>query len=161
MRHLPRLHLLLLVLAWVAAVTWGTAGVVVVGGLVLALEVLVWRAELSRPYRVRLDRLRAGLRRGSRPAPSYDAVRHALRLGAHSRREFDFGMRRRLERIASTRLVDAYGVDLHRDPDRARILLGPEAWELLDPRRPVSGDRGGGGVSLATIKRLVDRLERL
>jgi hypothetical protein len=93
--------------------------------------------------------------------PSYDAVRHAIAMGAHSRREFDFNMRRRLERVASTRLDVEHGVDLQRDPETARRVLGDDVFELLDPGRPISADRTGGGVRPDRLTRVVDRLERL
>ena len=159
MRQLPRLHLLLFVLTWALAVVWGTTGVLVMTGVLLAVELVVWRADLVRLPSARRVWARRTTRR--HPVPSFEGVRHAVRLGAHSRREFDFGIRRRLERVASTRLADGHGVDPHRDPARARELLGEQAWELLDPGRPISTERSRAGVPEATLAQVVDRLERL
>lgn len=161
MKSLPKAHLWLFVLAWVVGFTWGPAGIIGATTVVLLVELAMWRADL-----VRFDTTRRSWRialHPERPAPvpSYDAVKHAIAMGAHSRREFDFNMRRRLERIAGVRLDAEHGVDLHRDPPAARALLGDEAWELVDPSRPVSGDRTRGGVPTHTLARIIDRLEGL
>ncbi len=58
-------------------------------------------------------------------------------------------------------LVAARGVDLDRDPARARALLGEEAWELV---RPVAGpprDPFGPGVPESRLAAAVDALERM
>ncbi|MGH3385358.1 MAG: hypothetical protein ACRDO1_12310 [Nocardioidaceae bacterium] len=161
MKYLPKLHLLLFVLAWIFAATWGTAGVLAVGAVLAAVQLLVWRLDLAQfgDHRRTWTLLPKGVGRG--PVPSYDEVRHAIAMGGHSRREYDFNLRRRLERIASSRLADTAGVDLHTQPDAAREVLGPETWSLVDPAVPISSDRTGGGVSPAALTRAVDRLEAL
>ncbi len=160
---MSRLHAALFVLAWVAVFLLGPVGVVPAVGALVAVELLLWRLDLLQLPRSRRpgrdlpatgDRLAAEV-------PSYDDVRHAVSVGAHSRREFDFGLRRRLQRIASTRLLDRHGIDLTGDPERVAELLGPQAWPLLDPRRPVSRERGRHGVDRHTLGAVVDRLESL
>jgi hypothetical protein len=155
------MHLGLFVLAWVVGFTWGPAGVIGATSLLLLAELAMWRADLVQFDTTRRSRRIARHPERPGPVPSYDAVKHAIAMGAHSRREFDFNMRRRLERIAGVRLDAEHGVDLHRDPPAARALLGDEAWELVDPGRPVSADRTRGGVSPHTLVRIVDRLESL
>lgn len=158
MRRLSNLHLLVLVLAWVVAVLWGTGGLLAATAALLAAHVVLWRADLVQLRTWRVRRLRRGA--PTRPVPSYSAIGHDLQMGAHSGREFDFGMRRRLERMAGTRLIEGHGIDLHRDPAAAREVLGDQTWELLDPQRPMSGRRVGGGVPIATLTDIVERLER-
>ncbi len=70
-------------------------------------------------------------------------------------------MRRRLQRIAAARLSARHGIDLHREPDRARATLGEPLWRLVDPRRPVSVDRAGHGVSVRDLAAHIHRLEQL
>ncbi|MDP9444660.1 MAG: hypothetical protein M3P83_10080 [Actinomycetota bacterium] len=161
MKQLPRLHLLLLVTAWILGFLWGPAGFFVVGGWLLAGEVLLWRLDLvQQPHRrARWRGVPSTARLGA--LPSYDDIRHAIDMGAHSGREFDFVMRRRLQRIAAARLSARHGIDLHREPDRARATLGEPLWRLVDPRRPVSVDRAGHGVSVRDLAAHIHRLEQL
>lgn len=174
MRHLPNLHLLLFVLTWILAVTWGSAGILVMTGGLLVVQLVAWRADFvrlgsfRRSWSRRTTRSHPGRSHPVRshpgpsyPMTSYEGLRHSIRLGAHSRREFDFGLRRRLERVASTRLADSHGIDPHRDPAAARELLGDPVWTLLDPQRPISTERSRGGVPEATLTKIVDTLEQL
>ena len=62
--------------------------------------------------------------------------------------------------IASARLA-RHGVQLERDGERARTLLGDATWELVRPDRPKPTDRHEPGVSLTELEEIVDRLERL
>ena len=75
---------------------------------------------------------------------------------------FDVHFRLRpLVRDVASGLLLRRGVDLERSPDRARELLGPDAWELIRPDRPPPDDRSATGLPLAEIERTVDALERL
>lgn len=161
MKHLDHAHAALFVLAWVTAFLLGPRALVLTGAVLVAVELVAWRADLLQLPRSRRPGrgLAPGVAAGE--LPSYDDVRHAVALGRHSGREFDFGLRRRLERVAASRLFERHAVDLHNDPDRAAALLGQEAWQLLDPRRPVSRERGHGGVDRARLARIVERLEAL
>lgn len=159
MTHMSRTHAVVFVLAWLVGFLFGPYAVVAIAAGLVTLELAVWRADLLQFPRSR--RPRRGPVAPAGDVPSYDAVRHAIALGAHSAREFDFGMRRRLQRIAAVRLLEQHGVDLAGDPDRAAALLGPEAWPLLDPRRQESRERGHGGVDRRRLAGVVDRLESL
>ncbi len=159
MRRAPALHRGVFVLAWLLAMVGGTAGVLVVTGALTVVQLVLWRIDLAQ-----FDQLRRPMRREPRPAgsvPSYEKVRNAVSGATHSPREFDLVMRGPLQRIASTRLAHRHGVDLHRDPVAASRLLGPDLWELLDPRRSTSSEITGPGVSRQFLAHIVDRLERL
>jgi hypothetical protein len=161
MKHLGRVHATVFALAWLLVFVLGPGSVLPVAAVLVAVELTVWRLDLLQlPRSRRPGRAPA---RGTAPGeqPTYDALVHAMRMGAHSRREFDFGLRRRLQRVAAARLLDGYGVDLVRDPERAAALLGPQVWALLNPARPVSRQRGSGGVDRRTLAAMVRRLEEL
>jgi len=164
MTHMPRFHVALFVLAWASVFLLGPVSVLPVTAVLVAVELLIWRLDLLQfPRSRRPGRMLLGSRTArtlEREFPSYGDVRHAVALGVHSRREFDLGLRRRLQRVASSRLLDEHEVDLSRDPERAAELLGPEAWPLLDPRRTASS-HGVPGVDRAALTRVVDRLEDL
>jgi hypothetical protein len=65
-----------------------------------------------------------------------------------------------LSDIAEVRLARR-GVQLSRDPDEARRLLGREAWELVRPDRPQPPDRRAPGVAPRELEAVLDRLEAL
>ena len=163
MKHASRLHTVLFALAWTTVFLLGPVSVLPVLAGVLVVELLVWRLDLlqlpwsRRPGRVMTSKMRRAL---EREFPSYADVRHAVALGVHNSREFDLGLRRRLQRIASSRLLDQHEVDITRHRERAAELLGTEAWPLLDPQRPAS-PHGRGGVDRAVLARIVNRLEDL
>lgn len=159
MRRLTTLHALAFVFVWMFTLVGGPARVPAVTGALVALQLVLWRLDL-----VQLGHLRGlslSRRRPARSIPSYERVRAAIGGATHSPREFDLGIRRTLERIASTRLSAGHGVDMHRDPDAARRLLGPQTWTLLDPTRTTSVDVDGPSVSTERLTEIVDRLERL
>jgi hypothetical protein len=74
--------------------------------------------------------------------------------------DLHFRLRPHLVRIAATRLA-ARGVDLQTQPDRARQLLGPDAWELVRPDREPPEQRAGRGADLPLLRRVVDQLDAI
>jgi hypothetical protein len=65
-----------------------------------------------------------------------------------------------LSEIAEARLARR-GVQLSRDRDEARRLLGPEAWELVRPDRPEPRAVGTPGVARPQLEAVLDSLEAL
>jgi hypothetical protein len=74
--------------------------------------------------------------------------------------DFHVLLRPALRTVAGERLR-RHAVDLDRDPEGARALLGDEGYALVRPDRGPPEDRFGPGPSLASIDRLVERLEDL
>jgi hypothetical protein len=66
-----------------------------------------------------------------------------------------------LREIAGHRLWMRFGVDLDREPVRARELIGANAWELVRPERPPPSDRLAPGPAPADLRVVLDELERL
>jgi hypothetical protein len=77
--------------------------------------------------------------------------------------EFHFHIRLRpvLREIAAHRLRSRYGVELDREPGRARELVPARAWEVVDPDRPMPEDRLAPGPTVQELSAVVDELERL
>jgi hypothetical protein len=102
-------------------------------------------------------------RRGRRQAivqvPGLAELEHAVEFGLTSGFDLHHRLRPALRRIAAARLAEL-GVDLDRHPERARALLGAEAWALLRPERPAPGRRAKGA-SAAELERVAQALERL
>jgi hypothetical protein len=76
---------------------------------------------------------------------------------------FHFHVRLRpvLRDIAAHRLRVRYGVELDREPERARELLPAEVWEVVRADRPPPVERLAPGPTLSQQRRLLDGLEKL
>jgi hypothetical protein len=66
-----------------------------------------------------------------------------------------------LREIAAHRLSMRFGVDLDREHERARELIGGEAWELVRPERPSPSDRLAPGPPASHLSKVVEELERI
>jgi hypothetical protein len=92
----------------------------------------------------------------SRPAELV-RIEREITLGAASAGHLHVRLLPLLREVASAKL----GVDLELRPERAKTLLGDDAWKLLRPDRPAPEDRTAPGLPLRRLRALVDTLERL
>jgi hypothetical protein len=98
-------------------------------------------------------------------APSASVPSQLLRIERTVRRSGESGLaahmllRPVLIEIAEARLARR-GVQLNRDHDEARRLLGREAWEIVRPDRPPPPDRAPG-VAPRELDAVLDTLEAL
>lgn len=107
--------------------------------------------------------------RSSRPGPpvenapfrSYRAVSEALSWADVSPRHYDLVTRPMLVGLLESRLSDRHRIDLSADPAAARRLVGEDVWHFLDPAREVDRRGQPPGVDLATLTRIVERLESI
>jgi len=116
--------------------------------------------------------LAAALPAGQRPPPprarpaSTSLPSQLLRIGRIVERSGESGvtahsqLRPLLLEIAEARLARR-GLQLSRDQEEARRLLGPEAWELVRPDRPQPPDRRAPGVAPRQLETLLESLEAL
>ena len=76
---------------------------------------------------------------------------------------FDLHARLRptLVELATELLSGRRGIDLERDPARARAILGDDAWELVRPDRPDPADRHAPGLADDDLARIVTALEHV
>jgi hypothetical protein len=107
-------------------------------------------------------------RRRRRRSPSFDTpyptflhVSEQLSWAQVSPRHYDMVTRPLLVRLLASRLSERHGIDLHRDPEQARAVVGEDLWWWLDPARPGEGSSQPPGVDVRTLTRLVERLETL
>jgi hypothetical protein len=77
--------------------------------------------------------------------------------------EFDvhFRLRPQLREIADAGLAMQAGIELDREPERARQRLSPETWELVRPDRPRPAGAGTSGIDTASLTAVVSELERI
>jgi hypothetical protein len=63
--------------------------------------------------------------------------------------------------IAAQRLLVRHNVDLEREPDRARDILGQETWQLIRPLDTAAGKQRLGAISLTQLAVVTDALEKV
>jgi hypothetical protein len=142
----------------------GPAGFVV-AGTVLALvaigfaRAMMPQGEQRPPRAVRKDHRPGGSSEADFPA--YRKITSDLSWADSSPRHYDHGLRPRLAGLLDARLAQRHGLNAAAGPERARELVGEEMWPLLDMSRPPSNDSRAPGVSMATVDRIVTRLEEL
>lgn len=88
--------------------------------------------------------------------PELLRMERELTLGAASAGHLHMRLLPLLREIATARL----GFEPARAPERARRLLGDDAWELLRPDRPAPADRNAPGVTQRQLERCIEALER-
>jgi hypothetical protein len=147
-----------------AYVTAGPAGIVIGGTVIAMLAILAARAAVpraeGRPRIVWRDRSPAPEASRS-DFPGYRKICADLGWSELSRRHYDHGVRPLLARLVAARLAERYGVDAAVRPEQAKALIGEDLWPLADPSAPPSQDSDAPGVSLATVARVISRLEEL
>jgi hypothetical protein len=169
--ELPDRPVALTALALVAAVLLaegylaaGPAGFVVAGTILALVAILFVRATMPHAEQPPPGAVRKDHRSGDSSEadfPGYRKITSDLSWAAASPRHYDHGLRRQLAGLLDARLAQRYGLDAAAQPERARELVGAELWPLLDTSRPPSNDSRGPGVSMATVDRIVTRLEEL
>lgn len=82
-------------------------------------------------------------------------------LGVAGSFDLHFRLRPRVRALASGLLTMRRGLSLDDMPERARALVGEEAWDLLRADRPPPEDRLARGVPINDLRRVVESLERL
>ena len=94
------------------------------------------------------------------PIAELDRIDRLVVLGAANEFDLHYRLRPLLRQVAAERLYRRHGVDLDRNPGRAKPLLGDELWEVVRPDREV-GRRSAPGLPAAELAGHVARLEQL
>jgi hypothetical protein len=154
-----------LAVGFVFAFVPGRAEVAVrVYALVVAAVVLgLFVGGLRRAYPRETPARPAGSRAGGRRSvpPTLGRLEQEIALGVAGTFDLHHRLRPRLRALASGLLAASRGVDLDRDPERARRALGDEAWDLTRSDRPAPTDRLARGIPIRDLDRVVESLERL
>lgn len=106
----------------------------------------------------------ASLEQGSlplqRPLSLARAEREVSMAGA-SAFDVHFRLRPVLVDLAGDLLASRRGIDLQREPERARAALGASAWEIVRPDRPEPEERNDPGIGLPELDRVITALEHV
>jgi len=127
----------------------------------VALVVAVRALRRADPPETPLRRTSKPPRSVRRPPPSLARLEQLSALGVASSFDLQYRLLPPLRAIASGVLEARRGIDLDRDRDEARPILGEEAWELLEPSRAAPVDRLSRGMTQSGLTRVVDSLERV
>ena len=92
--------------------------------------------------------------------PELERIDRLVVLGSANSFDLHYRLRPLLRELARERLHASHGVDLDRQPERARPLLGEELWEIVRPERELKR-RSQRGLPAASLEPLVRRLETL
>lgn len=106
------------------------------------------------------DPVRSAERRRD-PPPSLARLEQLAALGVASSFDLQYRLLPPLRSVTAGLLASRRRVDLDGESERARHILGEEAWELVRPARPAPEDRVSRGISPTELARLVDSLERV
>jgi hypothetical protein len=150
-----------LVIAPGRAELWGHLYLVCLLGIALVTTVGLLRAEEPEPVPSAFD---AALRRRGRETarlPELARLEREVTLATASAFDLHYRLRPILREIAGGLLFTRRGIDLDQQADRARAVLGEEAWRLVQPDRPPPGDRHGPGLPPAELARVIERLEAI
>ncbi len=131
-----------------------------VGGVLLLALVRAARALEPTPPGSPIDQALAAMRAGPRQSGEL-ALAREVELSHISAFHFHLHLRPVLQEIAADRLLERYGVELMRERARARELVPAQAWAVVDPDRQPPGDRLARGPSVATLRAVIEELERL
>ncbi len=126
----------------------------------LALVVLAGRLRAALPPAAPFERLLAAAPRRVEPVGQLETIRQGLAAAGWSRGELRYRLAPMIREIAAARLSRRYGVDLDRQPEQARALIGGgRVWQLVGPRRGPPEDRYAAGWSRRELEELLDELE--
>ena len=169
---------------WIAGSTiaYAIAGALIAGAAVLAgidrtdrvLDAyLVFAGALVVLAAARISRLAFPSPRGTVPAvlaprpPRYvhpeslSVMEDDVALAQAGGFDVHYRLRPQLRDIAAAGLAMQSGIDLDREPERAREKLSPETWELVQPNRPRPEGAGTTGIDTASLTAVIDELERI
>jgi hypothetical protein len=160
-----------LVLAAAVAVIIGLALAGVGSGLallayVLFIAALVFMWLIGRlgnvlPLAPDFQRALARPERAEPPVEQFETVKRSVILAGASQADL-YRLRPLVREIVAARLSRRYGIDVDREPERVRSILGDKrAWEFVRPDAPTRSDRDAPGWSQSELEELVEELESL
>ena len=138
----------------------GEVLLLVVGGL--ALQALARQTVSGRGRSEGVPLASLVRRRGDDARPeSLKRLEDRVALAQATAADFHRHVRPLLRDAAARRLRSRHRIDPAAEPDRARALLGEEAWELVHPGTEPPRDLRAAGVPLARVARALDAIERI
>lgn len=94
------------------------------------------------------------------PAP-LARLEQEVALGVAGSFDLHHRLRPRLRELTMELVAARRGVSLDGEPDRARGILGDEAWDIVRPDRPQPTDRLARGIPISELTGVVESLEQM
>jgi hypothetical protein len=136
------------------------AYMVALGGVVMLMLIRTARELLADRPKSAFDAALAEMRRKPR-AERGIALERDVELSRLNEFHFYRRLRPILCEFAAMRLRRHFGVELDREPARAREFVPSAAWDVVRPDRQPLQDRLAWGPSVASMREVVSELERL
>jgi hypothetical protein len=151
----------LIVLAAHAVSARTATNVYLVGvGTLFVVALAATAAETERRHPSPFDRAQRRGEPESRRPDDLTRLERLTYLGVASAFYLHLRLRPALREIAEARLR-RLGLELDRGGPAVEQALGPVAWELLRPDRPLPRDRDAAGMPVRELRAVVETLERL
>ena len=132
----------------------------VVAGFILALLVDFLNRSLPRKAFSWPPRTRTRIE--PQPIKQFEKIERALVAASWNESHLYASLRPLVREIVTARLRRHHRIDLEREPERARAVIGDGyAWSLARPERKPPLGPGGRGWSRSELKNLLDELEAL
>ena len=132
--------------------------------LVLALAFLAFLQLVQTLYPRIPSPFDASLRRRQvsteRPG-SLNRLEREVSMAGSAAFDVHFRLRPVVTELATELLSSRRGIDLERDPARARAAIGDDVWEIVRPDRPQPVERHGSGIGEAELGRVLTALESI
>ena len=128
----------------------------------IALVLLVGRLQVALPVAEQFERLLAREPQAAAPVAQFETISRTLSAAGWNQNELHYRLRPLVREIALARLSRGHGIDLEREPERVRSLIGEgRVWELARPDREPPEDRRGRGWSRPELAELLEELEAI
>jgi hypothetical protein len=131
---------------------------------VLGLALIAFLGLVDTAYPRSSSPFDASLVRHREPTPrpsSLVRLEREVSMAGSAAFDVHFRLRPTVTELATELLSSRRGIDLRRDPERARAVLGEDVWALVDPDRAAPSDRHAPGIDAAGADRLLTALERV
>ena len=132
--------------------------------VVLGLALVAFIGVVAAAYPRSASPFDAVLVRRTEPAPrpsSLVRLEREVSMAGSAAFDVHFRLRPTVSELATELLSSRRGIDLRRDPDSARAVLGEDVWALVDPDRSAPTDRHAPGIDEAAADRVLAALERI
>jgi hypothetical protein len=130
------------------------------GAVLLLALVRATRVHAEPSRRSQFDSALAGVGK-VRPDSGEPTLTRDLELSTYNAFHLHARVRPVLRDVAADRLRTRYGLELDAEPERARELVGADAWELVRPERQPPRDRMATGPTVDELRVVVDQLEAI
>ena len=164
-RAVEALALPTIALVVVAAVAPGRLGLatyvygLVVAGIALLAVLTALHRAYPPPRRSLVDEALETPVRDEERLTELARLEREVTLGVVERYDLHFRLRPTLRETPDGLLAVRRGIDLDRQPERARAALGDETWQLVRPDLEPPADRLARGIDPEALRRVIEALE--